>query len=103
LPRHNRTGVEGTLSEHTDRSLRHTVKTLSDDNMYSTIKLIEIPSITTGFELTVQAMRAPVTAPSWLENLKDAELLGRIERMKELLRERPSSSAGPRGEGAEAG
>jgi squalene-hopene/tetraprenyl-beta-curcumene cyclase len=79
--------VEGKLSEHTDRSLRHTVMTLPDDDMYGTIKLIEIPYITTRFELTVQAMRAIVTAPGWLENLKDAELLARVERMKKLLRE----------------
>ncbi len=79
--------VEGKLSEHTERSLRHTVMILPDDNMYNTIKLIEIPYITTRFELTVQAMRAMVTAPGWLANLKDAELLVRIERMKNLLRQ----------------
>jgi squalene-hopene/tetraprenyl-beta-curcumene cyclase len=79
--------VEGKLSEHTDRSLRHTVTILPDDNMYPTIKLIEIPYITTRFELTVQAMRAIVTAPGWLANLKDAELLAKVERMKKLLRE----------------
>ena len=79
--------VEGKLSEHTDRSLRHTVMILPDDNMYDTIKLIEIPYITTRFELTVQAMRAMVTAPGWLANLKDAELLARVERIKKFLRE----------------
>jgi squalene-hopene/tetraprenyl-beta-curcumene cyclase len=79
--------VEGKLSEHTDRSLRHTVMILPDDNMYATIKLIEIPYITTRFELTVQAMRAVVTAPGWLANLKDAELRARVKRMKKLLHE----------------
>jgi squalene-hopene/tetraprenyl-beta-curcumene cyclase len=79
--------VEGKLSEHTERSLRHTVGILPDDNMYDTIKLIEIPYITTRFELAVQAMRAMVTAPGWLENLKDAELLARVERIKKYLRE----------------
>jgi squalene-hopene/tetraprenyl-beta-curcumene cyclase len=79
--------VEGKLSEHTDRSLRHTVSILPSDNMYDTIKLIEIPYITTRFELTVQAMRALVTAPGWLENIKDAELVARVERIKKLLRE----------------
>jgi squalene-hopene/tetraprenyl-beta-curcumene cyclase len=79
--------VEGKLSEHTDRSLRHTVSILPDDNMYDTIKLIEIPYITTRFELTVQAMRALVTAPGWLENIKDAALVARVERIKKLLRE----------------
>jgi squalene-hopene/tetraprenyl-beta-curcumene cyclase len=79
--------VEGKLSEHTDRSLRHTVMILPDDNMYNTIKLIEIPYITTRFELTVQAMRALVTAPGWLANLKDAELRTKVERIKKFLRE----------------
>jgi squalene-hopene/tetraprenyl-beta-curcumene cyclase len=79
--------VEGKLSEHTERSLRHTVMILPDDNMYDTIKLIEIPYITTRFELTVQAMRAMVTAPGWLANVKDAELLARIDRIKIFLRD----------------
>lgn len=79
--------VEGKLSEPTERSLRHTVMILPDDNMYNTIKLIEIPYITTRFELTVQAMRAFVTAPGWMANLKDAELLTRVERIKKFLRE----------------
>jgi len=60
---------------------------LPDDNMYDTIKLIEIPYITTRFELTVQALRAMVTAPGWLASLEDAELLGRVERIKKFLSE----------------
>src|SRR4051794_24434863 len=79
--------VEGKLSEHTARSLRHTVMILPDDNMYDTIKLIEIPYITTRFELTVQAMRAMVTAPGWLEGVKEPELLTRVKRIKAFLRE----------------
>src|SRR5262245_38265582 len=79
--------VENRLSEHTDRSLRHTLMILPDDNMYDTIKLIEIPYITTRFELTVQAMRAMVTAPGWLANLQDTGLLARLERIKRFLRE----------------
>jgi squalene-hopene/tetraprenyl-beta-curcumene cyclase len=63
------------------------VSILPDDNMYNTIKLIEIPYITTRFELTVQAMRAMVTAPGWLANLKEAEPRARVQRIKELLRE----------------
>src|SRR5262249_2287355 len=81
--------VEGKLSEHTERSLHHMLSILPDDNMYDTIKLIEIPYITTRFELTVQAMRAMVTAPGWLANLKDPEQLTRVERIKKFLREHP--------------
>jgi squalene-hopene/tetraprenyl-beta-curcumene cyclase len=79
--------VTGKLSDHTARSLRHTLRILPDDNVYDTIKLIEIPYITTRFELTVQAMRALVTAPGWLANLEDAELLARVQRIKKFLRE----------------
>jgi squalene-hopene/tetraprenyl-beta-curcumene cyclase len=79
--------VTGKLTEPTARSLRHTLMILPDDNMYDTIKLIEIPYITTRFELTVQAMRAMVTAPGWLASLEDAELLARVERIKTFLRE----------------
>jgi squalene-hopene/tetraprenyl-beta-curcumene cyclase len=79
--------VEGKLSEPTDRSLRHTLTILPEDDMYATIKLIEIPYITTRFELTVQAMRAMVTAPGWLETLKEPELVARVERIKKMLRE----------------
>jgi squalene-hopene/tetraprenyl-beta-curcumene cyclase len=79
--------VEGKLSEHTDQSLRHMVSILPDDNMYNTIKLIEIPYITTRFELTVQAMRAMVTAPGWLANVKDAEMSAGVERIKKHLRD----------------
>lgn len=79
--------VEGKLSDQTDQSLRHTLMILPDDNMYDTIKLIEIPYITTRFELTVQAMRALLTAPGWLANLKDPELIARVERIKKHLRE----------------
>jgi squalene-hopene/tetraprenyl-beta-curcumene cyclase len=79
--------VTGKLSEHTARSLRHTLMILPDDNLYDTIKLIEIPYITTRFELTVQAMRALVTAPGWLASLEDADLLARVKRIKKFLRE----------------
>ena len=79
--------VTGKLSEHTDRSLRHTLTLLTGDGSFRTIKQVEIPYITTHFELTVQAARAVATAPGWLENLKDAETLARVERMKKFLHE----------------
>ncbi len=82
--------VEGKLAAHTDRSLRGTMSLLDADGSFHTIKQVEIPYITTHFELTVQAARALVTAPGWLAGLdaaKDAELLERIGRMKKFLRE----------------
>ncbi|HEV7402150.1 MAG TPA: hypothetical protein VGO11_04455 [Chthoniobacteraceae bacterium] len=84
--------VTGKLSEHTDRSLRHTVSILPEEGFYQTIKLVEIPYITTRFELTVQAARAMATAPGWLANLQDPALLAKIELMKKRLREHPPVS-----------
>jgi squalene-hopene/tetraprenyl-beta-curcumene cyclase len=48
---------------------------------------VEIPYITTDFELTLHAARAIVDAPGWLASLKDADLLQRIDRMKAFLRD----------------
>ena len=79
--------VTGKLSEHTERSLRHTVMVLPEDGFYRNIKLVEIPYITTRFQMTVQAARAIVTAPGWLAGLKDPELLARIGLMKQRLRD----------------
>ena len=77
--------VAGKLSEHTDRSLRHTLTLLGEDGAFHTIKQVEIPYITTHFELTVQAARGIATAPGWLANLKDSDTLTRVERMKKFL------------------
>ena len=77
--------VGGKLSEHTERSLQRTMKLLTDDGSFRTYRQVEIPYITTHFELTVQAARAIATAPGWLGNLKDADTLARVERMKKFL------------------
>lgn len=77
--------VTGTLSEHTDRSLRHTLQCLADEGFIKTIDQVEIPYITTDFELTVQAARAVSNAPGWLATVTDVETLDRIERMKKYL------------------
>jgi squalene-hopene/tetraprenyl-beta-curcumene cyclase len=84
--------VAGELSEHTDRSLRYMMLLLTDEGFFRTIKQVEIPYITTNFELTVQAARAITTAPGWLANLKDSDLLARVERMKKFLREHEPAS-----------
>ncbi len=77
--------VTGTLSEHTDKALRQTLQCLADDGFIMTFPQVEIPYITTNFELTVQAARAIATAPGWLASVKDADSLERIERMKSFL------------------
>ena len=79
--------VTGTLSEPTARSLQRTMSLLTAQGFFKTYKEVEIPYITTDFELTVQAARAVFTAPGWLANLKDADTLARIGRMKKFLRE----------------
>ena len=79
--------VTGKLSEHTARSLQRTMTRLEPEGFFKTYKEVEIPYITTHFQLTVQAARAVVTAPGWLANLKDADTLERGARMKKFLRE----------------
>jgi squalene-hopene/tetraprenyl-beta-curcumene cyclase len=59
--------VAGKLSTHTDRSLRE---------MFTR-------------QLTLQAARAITAAPGWLENLKDGDLLARVDKMKAWLRDAP--------------
>ncbi len=79
--------VTGTLSEHTDKALRQTLQCLADEGFVMTFPQVEIPYITTDFELTVQAARAIAIAPGWLASVKDADSLERIERMKSWLRQ----------------
>jgi squalene-hopene/tetraprenyl-beta-curcumene cyclase len=79
--------VTGKLSEHTDRALRSMLLYQSSHGGYLSPGSVEIPYVTTDFELTLHAVRALVDAPGWLANLKDADLLQRIEHMKTFLRE----------------
>lgn len=77
--------VTGTLSEHTDKALRQTLQCLADEGFVMTFPQVEIPYITTDFELTVQAARAIATAPGWLASVKDEDSIERIARMKSWL------------------
>lgn len=74
------------LSEHTQRALRDMLAKQSSHGGYYVGGEVEIPYVTTDFELTVQAARAITSAPGWLAGLKDAELLGRVARLKDFLR-----------------
>ncbi|MFC5454415.1 prenyltransferase/squalene oxidase repeat-containing protein [Prosthecobacter fluviatilis] len=78
--------VTGKLSAHTKRSLHEMLMRQSADGSFVSYGEVEIPHITTDFELTLQAARAVTAAPGWLSSLKDAELLARIEKMKAWLR-----------------
>ena len=79
--------VTGKLSEHTAQSLQKTMTVLEPEGYFKTYKEVEIPYITTHFELTVQAAYAVVAAPGWLATLQDADTLARVARMKQFLRE----------------
>jgi len=79
--------VTGKLSEHTDRSLRDMLLRQSDNGAFVSYGEVEIPHITTDFELTLQAARAITAAPGWLAGLKDPELIARVDRMKAWLRD----------------
>ncbi len=79
--------VTGKLSEHTDRSLREMFERQSPSGAFASYGEVEIPHITTDYELTVQAVRAVTAAPGWLASVKDAVLLAKIGKMKAWLRD----------------
>ena len=79
--------ITGKLTEPTTKSLRDMVMRISSDGALVSTGEVEIPHITTDFELTLQAARAITVAPGWLEGLTEPELLQRIARMKSFLKE----------------
>lgn len=79
----------GKLSAETDRSLRDMFTRQSEDGSFVSYGEVEIPHITTDFELSLQAARAITAAPGWLANLKDEALLARVEKLKHWLRTSP--------------
>jgi squalene-hopene/tetraprenyl-beta-curcumene cyclase len=81
--------VAGQLSEATDRSLRDMFAHQSDDGSFVTHGEVEIPHITTDFELSLQAARAVSAAPGWLAGLRDEELRARVEKLKNWLSTAP--------------
>jgi squalene-hopene/tetraprenyl-beta-curcumene cyclase len=84
--------VTGKLSPSTDRSLREMFMRQSPNGSFVSYGEVEIPHITTDFELTLQAARAVTAAPGWLSGLQDADLLERIEKMKTWLRSAPAKN-----------
>lgn len=46
---------------------------------------VEIPHITTDFELSLQAVRAITAAPGWLAGLNDEKLLAKVKKLKGWL------------------
>ncbi len=79
--------ITGKVSDHTARSLRDMLLRQSGHGGFVAVGEVEIPHITTDFELSLQAARAIVAAPGWLASLQDAELLRRVARLKSFLRD----------------
>lgn len=79
--------VNGVLSPHTDEALKQMLLRQSPDGSFVSYGEVEIPHITTDFELTLQAVRALVAAPGWLERQTDPDLLARIAKLKAWLRD----------------
>lgn len=81
--------VTGKLSDTTERSLRDMFERQSAGGAFTSHGEVEIPHITTDFELSLQAARAITAAPGWLAGLKDEKLLARVDKLKEWLRTAP--------------
>lgn len=85
--------VAGTTTELTDRSLRDMFARQSPSGAFVSHGEVEIPHITTDFELSLQAARAITAAPGWLSGLEqsttNAELLHQIALFKQWLRTAP--------------
>lgn len=79
--------VTRSLSESTARALRDMLLHQSSHGGYLQLGEVEIPYVTTDFELTLEAARALAAAPGWLAGLKDEDLLRRIDKMKAFLRD----------------
>jgi squalene-hopene/tetraprenyl-beta-curcumene cyclase len=77
--------ITGKLSAATERSLRDMFERQSEDGSFVSHGEVEIPHITTDFELSLQAARAVTAAPGWLAELKDKLLLARVEKLKQWL------------------
>jgi squalene-hopene/tetraprenyl-beta-curcumene cyclase len=78
--------INKSLSETTERSLRDMLLRQSPNGSFVSYGEVEIPHITTDFELSLQAVRAITAAPGWLEKLSDPELLARVEKLKAWLK-----------------
>jgi len=81
--------LTGSLSEATARSLHDMMLRQSPNGSFVSYGEVEIPHITTDFELTLQAVRAITAAPGWLDSLQDPEILQRIDKLKAWLRTAP--------------
>jgi squalene-hopene/tetraprenyl-beta-curcumene cyclase len=77
--------VTKATSEPTDRALRSMFEHQSDSGAFVSHGEVEIPHITTDFELSLQAARAIASAPDWMSGLKEEVLLSRVAKLKSWL------------------
>ncbi len=75
------------MSEHTERSIRDMFERQSASGAFVSHGEVEIPHITTDFELSLQAARAITAAPGWLTGLKDENLIAKVAKLKNWLRD----------------
>jgi squalene-hopene/tetraprenyl-beta-curcumene cyclase len=78
--------LSGKTSEPTERSLRDMFERQSESGAFVSHGEVEIPHITTDFELSLQAARAITTAPGWIEGVQDAGLKAKIAQLNAWLR-----------------
>ncbi len=78
--------LNGKTSEPTERALRDMFSRQSASGAFVSHGEVEIPHITTDFELTLQAARAITAAPGWLAGPKDESLAAGVAKMKDWLR-----------------
>jgi squalene-hopene/tetraprenyl-beta-curcumene cyclase len=81
--------VTGSVSPDTDEALRQMMSRQSPDGSFVSYGEVEIPHITTDFELSLQAARALAAAPEWVAALEPGETRDRIMKLKEWLRAAP--------------
>jgi squalene-hopene/tetraprenyl-beta-curcumene cyclase len=76
----------GKVSAETQLALEDMLRRQSPNGSFVIYGEVEIPYITTDYELSVQAARAVTAAPGWLQSLKDPAKLEQIEKLKRFLR-----------------
>ena len=78
--------VTNKLSIDTEKSLKDMFARQSEDGLWTTSTKVEIPYITTDFELGLEALRATLSVPGWLQSLKDEKLLKQVDLLKSALK-----------------